>query len=321
MTLRLKHLALGFLVATAIAATPVPPANAPVQDWSNVEVVTVTPERPGPAMWHIAKGNSEVWIVPTVSPVPKDLTWDTSGIADVLKGAKGLLLPPRASIGLAEGLWFLMWHRDTLEQPDGVKLESTLPEKTRERFIAARTRIGQDADRYEDYLGGIAALRLESDTFKFLNMTQGGPQRTIEKIASSNGVPSHATATYSAMDVVNDVPSMGPQAHVACMNYALSDIDVLTAHAARAAAAWARGDVVETKAHYLETKLEDCLAASPAFRTLREHANRDMTNAILTVLQKPGKTVAVMPLGFFLRKGGVLERLEAAGLTVAGPGI
>ncbi len=52
---------------------------------------------------------------------------------------------------------------------------------------------------------------------------------------------------------------------------------------------------------------------------LSDTANRDMTNAILAALKTPGKSFAVMPMGFFLRKGGVLERLEAAGLTVSGP--
>ena len=92
-----------FVFACAVAtlvlgAEPPPAANAPVQDWSNAEIVVVTPDHPGPAMWHIAKGQSEVWIIPTVSPVPKDLAWDSSEIQSLLKNAKGVTIRARSSV-------------------------------------------------------------------------------------------------------------------------------------------------------------------------------------------------------------------------------
>jgi hypothetical protein len=53
---------------------------------------------------------------------------------------------------------------------------------------------------------------------------------------------------------------------------------------------------------------------------MRERAIADMANAIEAALKRPGKTFAIIPMGIWLRKSGVLERLEAAGLTVSGPG-
>ena len=309
------------LLAMGAAPAPVAPPSAPVQDWTNVEVVVVTPDHAGPAMWHIVKGQSEVWIVPTVSPVPKDLQWDSTYIQSLLKTAKGVILPPRASLGLFEGMWFwITGGLDVLKQPDGVKLETTLPAPLKARFVAAYTRLGQDADHYEDWLGGVAALQLEGDYYKAANLTPNGPEKTIKSLASRAGVAAHATANYAAMDIVKDVPKMSAAAHLACLNWALEDIDAFSAHAAAAANAWAKGDVAAMKAHYSETKLDACLAQNAAYTRLRETANRDMTNAILSVLNRPGMTLAVMPMGFFLRKGGVLERLEAAGVTVTGPG-
>jgi hypothetical protein len=317
-----------FACATALLATgagpgPVPaaPPAAPVQDWTNVEVVVVTPDHPGPAMWHIVKGQSEVWIIPTVSPVPKDMSWDSTEIRSLLKGAKGVILPPRASLGLLEGMWtWVTGGFDVLKQPEGTKLESTMPAPLRARFVAAYRRFDQDTDRYEDWLGGVAALRLEGDYYSFANFTPNGPEKTIRSLASTAGVTARATATYPAMDVIKDVPKMTAAAHLACLNWALEDIDAFSVHAAAAAQAWARGDVAGVKAHYSETRLDACLAQNAAYTRLRETANRDMTNAILTVLNRPGVTLAVMPMGFFLRKGGVLERLQAAGVSVTGPG-
>jgi uncharacterized protein YbaP (TraB family) len=104
------------------------------------------------------------------------------------------------------------------------------------------------------------------------------------------------------------------------LEFALDDIDTIAAHGQAAAEAWAAGDLGGIKANYFETKLDACLSQNAAYLALRERGLRDETNAIVTALKKPGKTFVVIPMGFFLRKGGVLERLEAAGLTVSGPG-
>ncbi len=218
---------------------------------------------------------------------PKDLTWDSKFVTDAIKGSKALLLPPRGHVGFFEGLWFYTWHMDTLEQPDGTTLEATLPAPLKSRFVAARTRIGKDADRYGKYLGGVAAIMLESDYWKYAKLTFKEPQETIESIARHAGVPVRETAVYPAMDVVNDIPRMTAAAHLACLDYALKDIDTASAHAAAAAQAWATGDVAGIKANYLETRLDDCLQQNSAYRVLSDTANRDMTNAILAALKTP----------------------------------
>jgi uncharacterized protein YbaP (TraB family) len=306
-------------VAVAALALGAEPAAPPITDWSNIETVIVHPDVGGPALWHIAAGASEVWILPTVSPVPEDMSWDTQGIADTIKGSNVVLLPPSASVGLAEGLWFYMWHMDTLEEPDGTTMESTLPDALRARFVAARGRANKDADRYDKYLPAVAAMMLEGDYFKAVNLSYKEPQRTIEHLASRAGVSTHQIADYPAMDIIHDVPKMSPAAHRVCIEDALADIDTLAAHGVAAAHAWAAGDIAGIKANYSETRLDSCLSANAAYLALRQRSINDEVAAIQAALKKPGKTFAVIPLGFFLRKGGVLERLQAAGLTVTAP--
>ena len=306
-------------LSVLFAAMTMAAAPAPIQDWSNIETVVVK-ANPGPPLWHIVKGDSEVWVIGMVSPVPDNLQWDREEISSLMKGAKALLLPPKASVNLVEGLWFYMWHMDTLEQPDGQTLEASLDEPLRKRFVAARTRVKQDADRYEKYLPAVAALMLEGDYLKSAAFSYREPQRTIAYLAQRAGVQVRTIADYPAMDVVHQVPLMSPAAHRLCVENALSDIDTYGAHGAAAAAAWAVGDLDGIKANYSESRLDACLSQNAAYLALRERGIRDETNAIIGALQKPGKAIAAIPMGFFLRKGGVLERLTAAGLTITGPG-
>ena len=126
------------------------PAPAPAQtaeDWSHIETVDVQAP-PGPAVWHLTRGNSEVWILGTVGAMPSDLNWNRQYLSDLVSGARVILLPPRASVGLLEGAWFLITNGSKLSLPRGQSLEAGLPEPLRQRFVAARTAIGRDESRY-----------------------------------------------------------------------------------------------------------------------------------------------------------------------------
>ena len=313
-----KAAAIAACFFTLMAAAPAAP---PIADWSKIETVIVTAKQPGPALWHVVRGNSEVWILATIGPSPDDLKWDSREIASLLKGSNVLLLPPRGQVGVFEGAWFMLTGGlGTLEQPDGKTLESTLSDPLKSRFIVARTRVGRDPDRYDKYLPAVAALILEADFWKANRLNFNGPQKTVESLAGREDVPVRPIAVYPAMDVVHDVPKMSLAAHRACLEDALDDIDIESAHAVAAAQAWAVGDLDGIKAHYSEIKLDACLQQSSAYSVLREKATGDMANAIAGALKKPGRTFAIIPMGIWLRKGGVLERLQAAGLTVSGPG-
>src|SRR5580692_1696907 len=119
--------------------------TAPVKDWT-METVVVTGEAPGPALWHVVKGDGEVWIVGTLGPVPEDLKWDTSGIARILDHARALLLPPRGRVGIFEGIWFLLTDSGVLKLDDGQHLEAIIPEPQKSRFIRDRQAAHRDAD-------------------------------------------------------------------------------------------------------------------------------------------------------------------------------
>ncbi len=93
----------------------------------------------------------------------------------------------------------------------------------------------------------------------------------------------------------------------------------MAAHARPAAQAWAQGDLNGIKAHYSEPKALDCLGQSATFNKLWARSVNDTVTAIDDALGRSGKTIAVINIGELLRRGGVIERLKAQGLTVEGP--
>jgi uncharacterized protein YbaP (TraB family) len=309
------------LLAAAFALSPLAAgaddAAPPVQDWSkNIETVVVTADRQGPLIWHINKGKSDLYIVGVVGPVPKGLQWNTTGVQAALKDAKQLLMPPGATVGLFEGLWFLMWNRDAIYLPDETPMESTLSEPLRQRFVAARTRLHKDADRYSSLRVPLAGLRLEGDFLDATNLTPKEPAGTIEHLASRAGVPTKRVAQYEAIPLLKQIPKMSTAANEVCMKAALDDVEAQGAHARDAADAWATGDLDGVRANFAEVRFESCVQALPSIAALFQRAVNDSAKAADGALSRPGKTVMVASMGTLLRQNGLLDHLKGEGLTI-----
>lgn len=313
-------LALALFVAPAGAQTQVAPAAAQTQDWStNIETVVVHANERGPLIWRVVKGDAEVDLIGQVEPVPKDLSWNTRGIEEALKGARVLYTNAQASVGIAEGLWFLTWHSNAVYLPGDVPMETTLPADLRARFAGRRDKIKRDADRYSSLRVPLAALRLEGDFLDANGLTREEPSKAVEKLARKLDVPVKPLAEYEALPMVEKLPTMSKAANEACARDALDDIDQIEAHARPGAEAWAIGDLAAIKANYSEERFQSCIQAVPGAAALYERAVRDSMNAIDGALATPGKTVMLVGIGVILKKGGIADRLKAKGLTLEEP--
>ena len=261
----------------------------------------------------------EVALIGIVQPLPDNLDWNKDGVRGALKGARALLLPPKASAGLFEVLWLLAWHSDALYLPGGTTVELTLPADLRARFIATREKIHGDAGRYSGLRPPLAALRLEGDVLKAQQLALDQPADALRRLARDAGVPSRFVADYEAIPMLKQLPDMPEAANHACVKAALDDIDAVSAHAPAAARAWASGDLAGIKANYSEQRFESCIQSMPSFAALFQRAVNDLVNAVDTALAQHGKTVMVASIGSLLRQNGILDRLRAEGATIEGP--
>jgi uncharacterized protein YbaP (TraB family) len=310
------------LAAIAFAACFGARADEPQrEDWSPaIETVIVTPHRAGPLIWRVADGDSTVYLLGVVEPMPESLEWNEAGVRAAPKGARQLLLPPKASVGLVEGLWFLLWHSDDVYLPSDSPMESMLPEALKVRFDAALKEVGRDAGRYARLRPPLAGLRLEADFLKARGLTADEPGDRLRRIAQGYGVSAKPIADYGALPMLRQLPTMSRAANEGCLKALLDDIDAIRARARPAAEAWAKGDLPALETYFSDQRFESCIEALPSFAALAARSTNDSVNAVRSALAKPGKTVIALSVGALLRRNGVLDRLEAAGLKVEPPG-
>lgn len=293
--------------------------NQGQENWGAPEIVEVEAP-PGPAVWHLTRGDSEVWILGTVGGMPDGLKWNKDYLAELLDGARAILMPPRPSIGLFEGAWFLITNGSKFSLPRGQSLEATLPADIETRFAGLREKLGKDVEHYRTDTPLRAALRIQEDVTDKLDLTRDEPRDTIRRLARDKHVPTAPIAKYEVLDAARDVLKLTPQHQQVCLGQSVEDAEWDLSHATAAAEAWAIGDIKAVKANYGEARLANCvIAAVHSVADISERDVADYTAAINDALSKPGKTIAVIDIGPLLRKNGVLERLEALHVAVEGP--
>ncbi len=293
----------------------------PVTDWS-MEVVHVEGHTQGPALWHLKKDDSEIYILGTVGVMPKDIVWNKTELESVITGANQVLLPPQAKTGFVdifEMSWFLMTHWGVLSMPDGQRLESSLQPDLRARFVADREYLAQKADKYEDRKPLIAGFMLIGGLMEKNKLAGEIPEEAVEKIARAKHVKVQRVAEYDAMPLVKEMLKLGPAEGMVCFENELKDFDTLRAHAVPAADAWAEGNIAGIKAHYSTGMAESCIKQSKKFGEIDARAVNDMLKVVHAALAKPGKTLMLIDVGWMFRTTGVADQLRREGVVIEGP--
>lgn len=311
----LNFVLLAFLCAIPARAQSI--AENP--EWSDLDNVTVQ-AKPGPAVWHVSRGNSEVWILPVVGLLPKGLEWNRDYLAELLDGADSILTRPRPNMNMFDVGWFLLTRGDELSLPRGQTLEGVLPEDLRARFVAVRQAVASDEDDYRTDTPLRAGVRLAQDLGKRLNMGGGEPGETINRLARFKRIERRPVRNFDVMDAARDTLKLTPQQQQACLSLAVDDVQWALAHADAAGRAWAVGDVKGMKANFRESQGGNCvMAAVGRWAEIDARNIAEFAGAIEAALAKPGKTIAIIRLDHLLRKGAVLDRLRASGATIEAP--
>jgi hypothetical protein len=288
---------------------------------SSVETVTVTANSTAPAIWHAVKGGADVAILGIVQPLPDNFIWNTKPLEKILDTARLVLLPPRVEMGIFSGAWFYLTERDLLQPPEGKTLWDVLDPQVAARLAAACDLLHEPRDRYGDSAPIVAAMHLGSDFRHVFYLTTHEPEDAIQALARAQRIEVRRIATYDLVPSGRELLNLPPALTGRCIDAVVSDIDFQSRHVQAAAEAWAIGDIAGMKANWSQSKLYDCLIALSSRATaLDTRAIDDTVNAIADAIDGGGRSVAVVDVGNLLRRYGVLDRLKAQGVGVAGPG-
>lgn len=300
--------------AAAGRADQLPPA---------LDEIVVTAERAGPGMWHVHRGAANVWILGSISPLPRDITWRSKQVETVLESTSQVLVQKPLEISIPRILWMLIADRKYLMVGKGKKLRDVLPPDLYRRFAAQRSNVGEDADKWERYRPIIAAAFLQRDAFHQVKLSMrldlGAALRVLAK---KHGVRIEEIKVAGVSDMLEALKTMPAATERTCVEASLTTIESGLPRLVDRAQAWAVGNV-ERIANLPELKdVDACRTALDAGKGALDVIGRIRQTWLENIekyLRSAGTTIAVVNLDMLLERGGLLDELRAKGYEIDAP--
>ncbi|HSY09044.1 MAG TPA: TraB/GumN family protein [Steroidobacteraceae bacterium] len=299
-----------------------PAATAPVVE------IDVIGERPGPSMWKVSKDKHVLWIMGTLEPLPKKMTWRSKQVEEVLAQSQEVL-PSRPAFGFSwnpiSALRVYWQWRGIQKNPDHATLQMTVPPALYARFSALRNKYAPRDSELEELRPMLAALRLfekgiDASGLNFNHQVQN----SVLRLAERRHVRLHKMTLPidDPRGLLKEIGQIPVQAQIGCLETTVARLESdLNAMKARAAA-WAVGDVDALRRLPLPDQQAVCLAtlsSSARFKELNEQTARAWMQGAEEALATNASTLALKSIYELIGSGGILEHFRAKGYVVEGP--
>jgi len=321
------------LALVGVAAAEDAPGASDTREMAAVEVAGM---QPGPSLWRVSHGENELWILGTVSPVPKKMQWDGSDVAQVIRESQQVLQPPgvaiSADIGFFGQLALIPKLLGARKNPGKETLSEVLPAQ-----VYARWQVLGDR-----YFGSTRSLEKRRPIFV--------AQKLLEEAIDDSGLRSdnqvidlvYRTAKRSKIEMtmpridvkVVDMKAMLTEFgttsldDVACLDQTMTHVEKDLPLMRELANAWAVGNIEVLRATALTESFDTCISslfeapklAKYGFENLRERIRTSWLDAAEGALKANKSTFAYLPMAQLLKPDGLVADLGKRGYTVEAPG-
>jgi uncharacterized protein YbaP (TraB family) len=303
------------------------PTSAPAQDTPTEEIV-ITGAHEGPRLWKVRKGDHVLWILGTVTPLPKKMIWQSASVEDILQQTQEVV-PSWPAFGIGANPFtalrlYIQWRR-MQKIPDRMNLQEVLPPPLYARFSALKARYAPKDNKLNELRPMVAAERLLEEALDASGLTMHNEvQRTVLKLARKQNVKIHQDKlkVEDPVDVLKDVGATPRAGEIECLEAVVGRLETDLGPMQARARAWALGDVETLRKLNHPDDRSACITAvstSERVRNLVVRAQEDWFIAVEDGLARNHSTLAVQSMDRLLGDNGTLATLRKKGYVVEGP--
>jgi uncharacterized protein YbaP (TraB family) len=347
---RMNRLRCGVVLLIALIAT------ASAADETVLEEVLITGEQPGPGLWQASKmtpdGEHTVWLLGTLSPLPKNMVWRSRKVESILAESQRVIAWVKFDVDIKANPFSVIGSMPSMlnadKNPDGAKLQEVLPPDVyanwlvlKARYLGANENVERMRPTWAWYNLDLAARRKSGLTF------DATIESAVEEMAKQRRVKIERPEVEMKVKIAKprgilkkykETPLSDTECFADSIARLEGKIDALQARAI----AWAVGDLATLRSTSIDTT-KDCkqifdeavssgqLADEVGARELYEENKREGERAFLAGIDKWLKavdkavathksTLALAPLdSLMFEDGGLVAALRARGYEVKLP--
>jgi len=323
-----KALALCVLVVMAPALPAQQAAASGSEAAAPIEEVVVEGRHEGPRLWVVRKGDHTLWILGTISPLPKKMVWQPDAVQEALSHAQEVV-PAWPSYGIGANpitalRVYIEWRR-LQKPPDHIPLREAVPPALYARVEALKVRYAPHDNKLEQMRPMLAARELLTRALDAAGLAiHNEVQQEVLHLARAAGARIHQDKLRidDPVDVLKDVGATPLAGEVACLDSVVTLLETDLTPMQERARAWALGDVDTLRRLPYSGDRTACLTAvstSERVRKLITRAEDDWLIAVEDSLTRNPGTLAVQSMDRLLGEKGTLAVLRSRGYSVEGP--
>jgi len=321
------------LTASKLAGADAAPlmSQPPVSDAQLAEVLVIG-KQPGPGLWRISKGDHDLWVFATLTPLPKQMIWDATDIEKHIRESQAVLAPPRIDphIGFFRGLTLLPSLLRARHSPDGRTLEQVVPHDLYMRWLGLRVKyLGNSSD--EKVRPMLAALDLADHALDKEGLDDDPDiWRRIERISRQARVPIEPVVLDLKIPdekgYVRDLTQISTERELACLRSVVEHLEKDLPSLRARANLWSLGDVARLRPLLPADEPIACFDAVMSvsrYRTAYAEVSARLDSLWISsaeqALQSNRSTLAVVGIKKFLAADGWLAQLRSRGYEIQEP--
>lgn len=313
------------------AADPAPPAGRGIVD---LDTMVVSGAQPGPGMWKVSKGDHVLYLLGTVTPLPRRMEWNSSEIEAVVARSQAVIEPPMvkvdADIGFFRGMALVPAMLRARNNPGKRPLREMVSAQQYARWEVLKARyMGRDRG-VEKRRPLVAAQELYEAALRKSGLRMGMITPVVHKAAKSAGVPLVETTVRLELEDPKGILEEFNRSDLAdrdCFDGTLDRIETDLDNMRGRANAWAEGDIEALRAlphenHYArcqEALTGSALARRLGVSDLPQRARSQWLENVDRALADNAVSFAMLPMHELLGEAGALEKLAASGYVVEAP--
>jgi len=314
------------------APASLPPADDAVTDMAPVLVSGV---QPGPGLWKVSRGDHVMWVLGTVSPLPRHMQWKSDEVEDMVAASQQVLGPPGLVIGARVGffgkLMLLPSMMGLKKNPDGATLRDVLPPELHERWDAQRRKYLGNSHRFERLRPIFAGKELYDVAMKQIGLTDdGGVRDLVSAMAKRHGVAVRSTSYQLVLEGPRSAAKTFKKTSMEdtrCLSQVIDAMDSDLVEAAERANAWSVGDIDALRSMLAGVRKDACLSAiggagfakKLGMQDVQQRTGDAWLDTARDALENNRQTFAMLPMEQVLSADGYLARLQQDGFVVQAP--
>ena len=324
--------------ALALAFAPLahpqdPPAKPPGP--TVLETVVVSGVQPGPGLWRVSKDGHQMWILGTLSPLPKRMTWESGEVWRKIKSSGEVVMPAGAELtvdgGPLRGLFLIPSLLKARNNPGKQPLKDVVPPDLYARWLALKQEYRVTDASIEKRRPILAGFELYEKAIKRSGMSfKDIVTKVVDKAARFHDVP----ITRPKVTVKIEEPKAAVKGlqktsldDLECFRLTLTRLERDVETMKLRGNAWATGDVeslrelpfTDRTRACVDAILDNALAAEHGLADLGDRVDAAWLEAAEAAIAKHETSFAMLPISEILDADGYVETLRAKGYTVESP--